>query len=70
MNRVELKEWAKEKIKGNLWNILLGVLIMFAVEFVFSFGLGFIQVIFGTDSFIAYIVSIIIELLQIGRAHV
>lgn len=65
MNRVELKEWAKEKIKGNLWNILLGILIMLAVEFVFSFGLGFIQAIFGNDSFIAYIVSIIVELLLI-----
>ena len=65
MNRVELKEWAKEKIKGNLWNILLGVLIMLAVEFVFSFGLGFIQIIFGSDSLIAYIISVIIELLLI-----
>ncbi len=65
MNRVEIKEWAKEKIKGNLWNILVGLLIMMAVSFVFSFGLGFIQAIFGNDSFITSIVSIVVEVLLI-----
>jgi len=65
MNRVEIKEWAKEKIKGNLWNILIGLLIMMAVSFVFSFGLGFIQAIFGNDSFITSIVSIVVEVLLI-----
>ena len=65
MNRVEIKEWAKEKIKGNLWNILVGFLIMMAVSFVFSFGLGFIQAIFGNDSFITSIVSIVVEILLI-----
>ena len=65
MNRVEIKEWAKEKIKGNLWNILIGLLIMMAASFVFSFGLGFIQAIFGNDSFITSIVSIVVEVLLI-----
>lgn len=65
MNRVEIKEWSKEKIKGNLWNILVGLLIMMAVSFVFSFGLGFIQAIFGNDSFITSIVSIVVEVLLI-----
>lgn len=65
MNRVEIKEWSKEKIKGNLWNILVGLLIIMAVSFVFSFGLGFIQAIFGNDSFITSIVSIVVEVLLI-----
>ncbi|MBQ8131843.1 MAG: DUF975 family protein, partial [Bacilli bacterium] len=27
MNRVELKNWAKEKIKGNIWNLLPAILV-------------------------------------------
>lgn len=65
MNRIELKEWAKEKIKGNLWNILLGIIIIIAASFVFSIGLSICQLIFGNDSFISYAVSIVVEVLLI-----
>lgn len=65
MNRIELKEWAKEKIKGNLWNIIIGLLITIAISVMFSMGYAIIQKIFGASSFIAYIVEIIIDILLI-----
>ena len=65
MNRIELKEWAKEKIKGNVWNIIIGLLITIAISVMFSMGYAIIQKIFGASSFIAYIVEIIIDILLI-----
>lgn len=65
MNRIELKEWSKEKIKGNLWNIIIGLLITIAISVMFSMGYAIIQKIFGASSFIAYIVEIIIDILLI-----
>lgn len=65
MSRVELKEWSKEKIKGNIGNIFIGIAIVAAVTLIFSFGTGIIQSIFGTESFIAFIVSLIVELLLV-----
>lgn len=65
MNRIELKEWAKKKIEGNIGNILLGVVIVLAVSLLFSFGVGFVQAVFGEESFITFIVSLIVELLLV-----
>lgn len=65
MDRIELKEWAKEKIKGNLWNIIIGLLITIAISIMFSMGYVIIQRIFGLGSFITYIVEIITDILLI-----
>lgn len=65
MNRIELKEWAKKKIDGNIGNILLGVVIVLAVSLLFSFGVGFVQAVFGEESFVTFIVSLIVELLLV-----
>lgn len=65
MDRIELKEWAKEKIKGNLWNIIIGLLITIAISIMFSMGYVIIQRIFGPGSFITYIVEIITDILLI-----
>lgn len=65
MNRIELKEWAKEKIKGNLWNIIIGLLITIAISIMFSMGYVIIQRIFGPGNFITYIVEIITDILLI-----
>lgn len=65
MSRVELKEWSKEKIKGNIGNIFIGIAIVAAVSLIFSFATGIIQGIFGPNSFIAFIVSLVVELLLV-----
>lgn len=65
MSRVELKEWSKEKIKGNIGNIFIGIGIVVAITFLFSFASGFISGIFGEESIIAFIVSLVVELLLI-----
>lgn len=65
MDKIELKEWAKEKIKGNLWNIIIGLLITIAISIMFSMGYVIIQRIFGLGSFITYIVEIITDILLI-----
>lgn len=65
MNRIELKEWSKEKISGNLWNILLGLIILMGVTFMFSFGLGFIQALFGKENILSSLASIALNLLLI-----
>lgn len=65
MDRIELKEWAKEKIKGNLWNIIIGLLITIAISIMFSMGYVIIQRIFGPGNFITYIVEIITDILLI-----
>lgn len=65
MNRVELKKWAKEKIRGNKGNIFIGIGIVAAVSMMFSIGTSIIQGIFGADSFITFIVSLAVELLLV-----
>lgn len=65
MNRVELKEWSKEKIKGNIGNIWIGIGIVIVISFLFSFASGFIVGIFGEESIISFAVSLAIELLLI-----
>lgn len=65
MDKIELKEWAKEKIKGNLWNIIVGLLITIAISIMFSMGYVIIQRIFGPGNFITYIVEIITDILLI-----
>lgn len=65
MNRIELKEWSKQKIGGNIGNILLGVVIVLAVSLLFSLGVGVVQAIFGEESFITFLVSLIVELLLV-----
>ncbi len=65
MNRVELKEWAKQKISGNIGNIFIGIGIIFAISLLFSFGVGIVQIIFGEMSFITFIVSLGVEFLLV-----
>lgn len=65
MNRVELKEWAKQKISGNIGNIFIGIGIIFVISLLFSFGVGIVQIIFGEESFITFIVSLIVEFLLV-----
>lgn len=65
MNRVELKEWAKQKISGNIGNIFIGIGIIFAISLLFSFGVGIVQIIFGETSFITFIVSFVVEFLLV-----
>lgn len=65
MNRVELKEWAKQKISGNIGNIFIGIGIIFAISLLFSFGVGIVQIIFGETSFITFIVSLGVEFLLV-----
>lgn len=63
MNRIEIKEWSKEKIIGNKGNIFLGIGIVFAITLLFSLGVGIIQGIFGSQSFITTIFSLAIDCL-------
>lgn len=63
MNRIEIKEWAKQKIVGNKGNIFIGIGIVFAVTLLFSVGVGVIQGIFGETSFITFIFSLAVECL-------
>lgn len=65
MNRVELKEWAKQKISGNIGNIFIGIGIIFAISLLFSFGVEIVQIIFGETSFITFIVSLVVEFLLV-----
>lgn len=65
MNRVELKEWVKQKISGNIGNIFIGIGIIFAISLLFSFGVGIVQIIFGETSFITFIVSLVVEFLLV-----
>lgn len=65
MNRVELKEWAKQKISGNIGNIFIGIGIIFVISLLFSFGVGIVQIIFGETSFITFIVSLVVEFLLV-----
>ncbi len=65
MNRVELKEWAKQKISGNIGNIFIGIGIIFAISLLFSFGVGIVQIIFGETSYITFIVSLVVEFLLV-----
>lgn len=65
MNRVELKEWAKQKISGNIGNIFIGIGIIFVISLLFSFGVGIVQMIFGETSFITFIVSLVVEFLLV-----
>lgn len=65
MNRVELKEWAKQKISGNIGNIFIGIGIIFAISLLFSLGVGIVQIIFGETSFITFIVSLVVEFLLV-----
>lgn len=64
MNRVELKEWSKEKIKNQLLEIWKGLLIAIASVLVLSFGLAIIQTIFGEKSIITKVISIIVEFIS------
>lgn len=65
MNRVELKEWAKQKISGNIGNVFIGIGIIFVISLLFSFGVGIVQIIFGETSFITFIVSLGVEFLLV-----
>lgn len=64
MNRVELKEWSKEKINDKLLDIWKGLLVAIAAILVLSLGLAIIQIIFGEESTITKVVSIIVEFIS------
>lgn len=57
INRQDLKKAAREKIKGNLWNIWKALLVPAAVGFV----LGILGAILGEDSTIYSFISFIFE---------
>ena len=59
INRAALKAAAREKLKGNLWNLWKPLLVMFLVGSV----AGFAGAIFGEDSAIAQIIGVVIEIL-------
>lgn len=64
MNRVELKEWSKKKIKGNLWNIWLGELIVIGVTLLMVLVGGVIAALFDSESTTSIII-LIAELLTV-----
>lgn len=64
MNRVELKEWSKEKIKDKLLDIWKGLLVAIAAILVLSLGLAIVQIIFGEESTITRVLSIIVEFIS------
>lgn len=65
MNRVELKEWSKEKISGKLLEIWKGILLAALAMLVLGFGAGIVQLIFGEKSTITSIASILVEIISI-----
>lgn len=65
MNRVELKEWSKEKIKNKLSQIWKGLLVAIAAVLVLSLGSAIIQTIFGEKSIITDVISIIVEIISL-----
>ena len=65
MNRVELKNWSKEKITGKLLEIWKGILLATLAMLVLGFGSGVVQLIFGEKSTITSIVSILVEIISI-----
>lgn len=62
MDRKELKNWAKEKITGNIGGILLGVIIILGIELLFSICVSIYEYAIGQNNITSFI-SIIIELL-------
>ena len=58
INRPSLKAAAREKIKGNLWNIWKALLVFVAVGSV----LGYIQGLLGEESTASRIVAVLIEI--------
>ena len=68
MNRVEIKKFAKEKIKGHLWDFWKITL----VAFVATLGLGFIWGLLFTNfkvEFIGYLLDILLLPLSIGLVN-
>lgn len=65
MDRVELKEWSKEKIKDKLLEIWKGLLVAMVAVLILSLGLAIIQVIFGEENIITKVVSIIVEIISL-----
>jgi len=65
MNRIELKEWSKEKIKGKLLDIWKGLLIAVGAMLVLSLGLVVVEGIFGEKSMITSIISLVVEIISI-----
>lgn len=68
MNRVEIKKFAKEKIKGHLWDFWEITLVAFAA----TLGLGFIWGLLFTNfkvEFIGYLLDILLLPLSIGLVN-
>ena len=68
MNRVEIKKFAKEKIKGHLWDFWKITLVAFAA----TLGLGFIWGLLFTNfkvEFIGYLLDILLLPLSIGLVN-
>lgn len=69
MNRIEIKNKAKEMIKGNLWYIWKIYLVVFAVSFLFGFVGGLFEDI-KVISFLLSIVSAVISAaLSVGAIY-
>lgn len=59
MDRVKIKEKAKETIKGKIWTFIAPVLLILVIT---SLIIGIVNVIFGESSSIASILEIILEI--------
>lgn len=71
MNRVELKEWAKEFVKGKRWDVLLPIIIMFLFSgFTVTFNVGDSENInyklLSIMSVVSFAISIVVFIIQIG----
>lgn len=64
MDRVELKEWSKEKIKDKLLDIWKGLLVAMVAVLILSLGLAIVQIILGEESTITRVLSIIVEFIS------
>ena len=71
MNRVELKEWAKEFVKGKRWDVLLPIIIMSLFSgFTVTFNVGDSEninyTLLSIMSVASFAISIVVFIIQIG----
>lgn len=66
MNRVEIKKWAKDKIRGNIWNIWKGLIPAILVVVSINFMLTFVDMETTLGKIIDFIGTILIMPINIG----